>query len=88
MAVGYAPFMYDYRLEHFSRIYRQRRRFSFTLSPAKRATRRVVEQRTSDDRRMSAESQGSYQDVASLPVLEVASRIRDPPQRWTCANRL
>ncbi|CAH0044456.1 unnamed protein product [Clonostachys solani] len=62
------------------------RRLSFTLSPASRATKRVMEQR--NERRTSMESAPRRSSVADIPVVEIAPYLRDPSERWTCANRI
>ncbi|KAK1990732.1 hypothetical protein LX36DRAFT_716571 [Colletotrichum falcatum] len=62
------------------------RRFSFTLSPASKATRRVLAQRT--DNRRSFDSQASSSTLGVMPVVEVERYLTAPATRWTTANRI
>ncbi|KAK1584810.1 uncharacterized protein LY79DRAFT_591978 [Colletotrichum navitas] len=63
-----------------------RKRFSFTLSPASKATKRVMAQRT--DHRRSFDSQASSSTLGAKPVVEVGRYLTAPATRWTTANRI
>lgn len=64
-------------------------RFHFTLSPATKATNRVLSQR--EERRASVGAQNHQHEATTLdqqPAMDVAASIPAPIQRWTCANRI
>ncbi|KAK2052894.1 hypothetical protein LY76DRAFT_687598 [Colletotrichum caudatum] len=63
------------------------RRFSFTLSPASKATKRVMAQRQTDNRR-SFDSQASSSTLGAMPVVQVERYLTAPATRWTTANRI
>ncbi|KAK2009004.1 hypothetical protein LZ32DRAFT_694317 [Colletotrichum eremochloae] len=62
------------------------RRFSFTLSPASKATKRVMAQRTGN--RRSFDSQASSSTIGAMPVVDVERYLTAPAVRWTTANRI
>lgn len=59
---------------------------SFTLSPASKATKRVLSQRA--ERRASVDSTARAHTVGDQPATEVAAYYTAPAERWTCANRI
>ncbi|KAF6817374.1 hypothetical protein CMUS01_12109 [Colletotrichum musicola] len=62
------------------------RRFSFTLSPAVKASQRVIAGRNSN--RRSFDSHASSSTLGDMPVVEVESHLTPPAHRWTTANRI
>ncbi|WQF85207.1 hypothetical protein CDEST_10221 [Colletotrichum destructivum] len=62
------------------------RRFSLNLSPASRATKRVMAQRS--DNRRSFDSQASSSTLGAMPVVQVESYLTAPAARWSTANRI
>lgn len=58
----------------------------FTLSPATKATRRVLNQR--DERRTSVDAQHQQHSAGQHQAKDVVHAIPAPIQRWTTANRM
>ncbi|KAK0381637.1 hypothetical protein CLIM01_01003 [Colletotrichum limetticola] len=62
------------------------RRFSFPLSPASKAAKRALSQRSNN--RRSFDSQASSSTLGNMPVVEVESYLTAPAVRWSTANRI
>ncbi|KAF0316272.1 hypothetical protein K4K61_011206 [Colletotrichum sp. SAR11_59] len=61
-------------------------RFSFSISPASKASKRVMAER--NDNRRSFDSQASSSTLGAMPVVEVESYLTAPAARWSTANRI
>jgi len=60
-----------------------------TISPASKATKKVMEQRTEERTSLDGHhATASSSSVAQMPVKDVNAAMRDPAQRWTTANRI
>ncbi|KAH6880805.1 hypothetical protein B0T10DRAFT_565535 [Thelonectria olida] len=64
-----------------------KRRFSLT-SPAVKASRRVMDQRTERQQRRSVDSNATATTLAEIPAVEVETYLPAPAARWSTANRV